>query len=52
MELPIFFHNRIGYDMHHIIKDIQDRKVDVIGMSKEKLFTAKVHLLKEENDGG
>ena len=38
--------------MHHIIKEAQDRKVDVIGTSKEKLITAKVHLLKEEDDGG
>ena len=52
IELPIFFHNRKGYDMHHIIKEVQDRKVDVIGTSKEKLITAKVHLLKEEDDGG
>ena len=51
VELPIFFHNLKGYDMHHIIKDVQDRKVDVIGTSKEKLSTAKVHLLKED-DGG
>ena len=52
IELPVFFHNLKGYDMHHIIKEVQDRKVDVIGTSKEKLFTAKVHLLKEEDDGG
>ena len=52
IELPVFFHNLKGYDMHHIIKEIQDRKVDVIGTSKEKLITAKVHLLKEEDDGG
>ena len=38
--------------MHHIIKEVQDRKVDVIGTSKEKLITAKVHLLQEEDDGG
>ena len=50
--LPIFFHNLKGYDMHHIIKEVQDRKVDVIGTSKEKLSTVKVHLLKEEDDGG
>ena len=29
--------------MHHIIKEVQDRKVDVSGTSKEKLITAKVH---------
>ena len=51
-ELPIFFHNFKGYDMHHIIKGVQDRKADVIGTSKEKLMTAKVYLLKEEDDGG
>ena len=38
--------------MHHIIKDVQDRKVDVIGTSKENLLTVKVHLLKEEDDVG
>ena len=38
--------------MHHISKEVQDRKVDVIGTSKEKLSTARVHLLKEEDDGG
>ena len=48
VELPIFFHNLNGYDMHHIIKEVKDRKVDVIGMNKEQLITAKVHLLKEE----
>ena len=47
VELPIFFHNLKGYDMHHIINEVQDRKVDVIGTSKEKLNTAKVYLLKE-----
>ena len=52
IELPVFFHNLKGYDMHHIIKEVQDRKVDVIGTSKEKLITAKVHLLREEDDGG
>ena len=52
IELPVFFHNLKGYDMHHISKEVQDRRVDVIGTSKEKLLTAKVHLLKEEDDGG
>ena len=52
VELPVFFHNLKGYDMHHIIKEVQDRKVDVIGTSKEKLITAKVYVLKEEDDGG
>ena len=52
VELPVFFHNHKGYDMHHISKEVQDRKVDVIGTSKEKLITAKVHVLKEEDDGG
>ena len=51
VELPIFFHNLKGYDMHHIIKEVQDRKIEVIGTSKEKLITAKVHLPKEEDDG-
>ena len=37
VELPVFSHNLKGYDMHHIIKEVQDRKVDVIGTSKEKL---------------
>ena len=52
MDLPIFFHNLKGYDMHYIIKEVQDRAVDVIGTSTEKLITAKVHLLKEEDGGG
>ena len=52
IELPVFFHNLKGYDMHHINKEVQDRKADVIGTSKEMLSTAKVHLLKEEDDGG
>ena len=50
VELPVFFHNLKGYDMHHIIKEVQDRIVIVIGTSKEKLGTAKVHLLKEEDE--
>ena len=52
IELPIFFPNLKGYDMYNIIKEGQDRKVDMNGTSKEKLIAAKVHLLKEEDDGG
>ena len=52
IELPIFFPNLKGYDMHNIIKERQDRKVDMNGTSKEKLIAAKVQLLKEEDDGG
>jgi len=38
--------------MHHIIKELEEMKVAVIGTSKEKLITAKVHLLIEEDNGG
>ena len=24
-EIPIFFHNLKGYDMHHIIKELEER---------------------------
>ena len=39
---------RCIYNFH---KEVQDRKVDVIGTSKGKVSTAKVHLPKEEDDG-
>ena len=51
-DIPIFFHNLKGYDMHHIIKELEEMKVAVIGTSKKKLITAKVHLLIEEDNGG
>ena len=49
IELLILFHKRGGYDMYHIIKKVEDRKADVSGTSKEKVLTAKVHLLKEDD---
>ena len=51
-EIPIFFHILKGHDMHHIIKELEERKVEVIGTSKEIFITAKVPLLKEDDDGG
>ena len=50
-EIPILFHNLKGYEMHHIIKKLEESEVEVIGTSKENLITVKVHLLKGD-DGG
>ena len=35
-----------------LLKKLEESKVEVIGTSKENLITVKVHLLKEDDDGG
>eukprot|EP00795_Rhopilema_esculentum_P004826 gene4826-21150_t len=44
--IPIVFHNLKGYDMHHILQNLDNRFTRVIATSTEKIISAKIEGLK------
>ena len=46
--IPIVFHNLKGYDMHHILKNLDGRNTSIIANSKEKIMTARIRDQSEE----
>ena len=44
--IPIVFHNLKGYDMHHILRSLDNRYTHIIATSTEKVISAKIEGLK------
>ena len=44
--IPVVFHNLKGYDMHHILLNLDNRYTRIIATSTEKIISAKIEGLK------
>ena len=44
--IPIVFHNLKGYDMHHILRNLDNQYTNIIATSTEKIISAKIEGLK------